>query len=1353
MTRNSMLRSHASIRAFVLAGLCISSGAAMALPERLSGNAQDALTRLRSNAGGALQQRALPAKAYTRVHADAARTLMADNAFLKPADRARFFLSVYGAALGLSDSVQQLALNRISTDSAGNTHVHLDQVHGGLPVFGARVVVHMNGAGITGVNGVFVPGLENLSTAPTKDLSTLRAAALAYAAKFNPRRSLRIEGGQWLVYPAGLLQGRLGESRLAYEAMVIATSGSDVRERVFVDANTGVLLNRINEIHSALNREIYTPDMSGPPTMDDSPTSLIPPGPADPALINDPGHNSTETSSRPGNSPQANLWIFAGGTYALYNNMFGRGGYDACDGFGPCKTDVAGPDWSPTRPADYVGQIQKSVYLINDACPNAYWNGSSTNYCPGFDADDVVSHEWSHAYTQYTHGLIYQYQSGALNESWSDIFGETYDLVNDLEGQPGATLEENKYWVEGGSRWVVGEDLSEEAAAALLRDMWQPDDFCGTLLCAQNPGKATSANYTCGSGDNGGVHANSSVSNHAYAMLVDGTAGQGPGDAYNGQSFTGIGMVKAAHIYFHAQTNYQTPTTDFPQHADALRSSCQDLKNGAVILKGTTGVLSGQIITQADCDVLEKAMLATEMDLGAPCPFTPVLQPNPPAVCGGAADLFAEDWESGDDGWTKTSAGVFAEWEDSSRSVRDFLLDSSLPSSRPGTAALARNLAIGEPGGGDCSPGTGDYSGQYTYDGPNIVIPAGATDLKLRFDHLVATEATFDGGQIELSVNGGAFALVPQTNYVFNKPNSALDDPPPIGLNTNPNAGEFAWNGADINAPSGSPPGSWGTTVVDLTGLAAPGDTVKLRLTFSQDGCNGVEGWYVDDIRLYSCPSLAAPTVTLGADYEAPDTDGTFTLNWVRPFGATGPDLVQESEVCGPLITEDAENGFGNWVIVRSDPAISPNWETSVAQPNHGSTTFWANPTSEQETQGSSASLTYVGGIAIPADGETFLRFSEWYFNEQDDKGIVQVSVNNGPWTSVYTNTRNGDTDVGAAALADEDLVPVEVDLTPYAGQAIRLRFLFELGPSNFFVETQYGWYIDDISVVNDNWGDLLTTSDTSYTLTNQSNGTRCYRVRTAYDVSGDVIPGKFSGPLNATVNINLPPIAVATGPSSVTEGEAGDLSGTTSSDPNGDALTYAWTQEGGPDVTWTSATSAATASFTVPTVCANVPLTFRLTVTDPDGLTAFADVFVTGANVNTPPDAVAGSDFTIDEGRGVRLDAAAGTNDPDCETLTYSWAQVGGPDVGLANPSSAVQLFTAPAVITDTPLVFRLTVTDDAGASNSDDIIVTVLDVVGQAEGPAIGNNTTGALPQPSLLILGLLGLLRGRRRHLTPA
>ena len=63
-------------------------------------------------------------------------------------------------------------------------------------------------------------------------------------------------------------------------------------------------------------------------------------------------------------------------------------------------------------------------------CPNANWNGTSANYCDGTASDDVVAHEWGHSYTEFTNNLIYAWQSGAINEAYSDIWGETIDLLN-----------------------------------------------------------------------------------------------------------------------------------------------------------------------------------------------------------------------------------------------------------------------------------------------------------------------------------------------------------------------------------------------------------------------------------------------------------------------------------------------------------------------------------------------------------------------------------------------------------------------------------------------------------------------------------------------------------------------------------------------------------------------------------------------------------------------------------------------------------------------------------------------------------------------------------------------------------
>ena len=79
---------------------------------------------------------------------------------------------------------------------------------------------------------------------------------------------------------------------------------------------------------------------------------------------------------------------------------------------------------------DGDGAIMDSIFNRGYDCPNASWNGMFISFCPGLTTDDVTGHEWGHAYTQYTHDLIYAWQSGALNEAYSDICGETIDRIN-----------------------------------------------------------------------------------------------------------------------------------------------------------------------------------------------------------------------------------------------------------------------------------------------------------------------------------------------------------------------------------------------------------------------------------------------------------------------------------------------------------------------------------------------------------------------------------------------------------------------------------------------------------------------------------------------------------------------------------------------------------------------------------------------------------------------------------------------------------------------------------------------------------------------------------------------------------
>ena len=436
--------------------------------------AQAALARLQAVARATLVTSVSPKTGqYDFVRAPAKSVLVQDDVSVEASKRALAFLATHGGVIGLGDQ-ERAALNRggapvagsdlqiarTQKDELGMSHVRLNQSYQGLRVFGAQVVVHMNDNGITGVNGDFVPNIS-LKTTP----ALTREQALQVARKTSPNLT-QVLKTELAVYPAGLLEGRQVVSRLAY---AIDLEGEAEAEQLWIDAENGVVLNRIPLHPTALYRTIYSP------TYD----------PANPDLF---------VQRREGEPPHPtpfvnNLYDFAGQTYNLYASAFGRDSFDG------------------------AGKHMISVYLINQQCPNAYWNGTSTNYCPAFDADDVVSHEWSHAYTEYTHGLIYAFQSGALNEAYSDIFGETVDLLNNADGIGGNN---NAEPYPNGQRWLVGEDLGEELQSLLLRDMYDPDRQGA-------PGKVSSLNYACGTGDGGGVHTNSGVPNHGYALTVDGT--------------------------------------------------------------------------------------------------------------------------------------------------------------------------------------------------------------------------------------------------------------------------------------------------------------------------------------------------------------------------------------------------------------------------------------------------------------------------------------------------------------------------------------------------------------------------------------------------------------------------------------------------------------------------------------------------------------------------------------------------------------------------------------------------------------------------------------------------------------
>jgi PGF-pre-PGF domain-containing protein len=187
----------------------------------------------------------------------------------------------------------------------------------------------------------------------------------------------------------------------------------------------------------------------------------------------------------------------------------------------------------------------------------------------------------------------------------------------------------------------------------------------------------------------------------------------------------------------------------------------------------------------------------------------------------------------------------------------------------------------------------------------------------------------------------------------------------------------------------------------------------------------------------------------------------------------------------------------------------------------------------------------------------------------------------------------------------------------------------------------------------------------------------------------------------------NEPPTADAGLDQTVDERDSVTLNGTTSSDPDDDSLSYSWFQTGGTSVTLNDS-SIATPSFTAPEVQTSEVITFELSVSDPDGASDTETVSIAVEPVNDPPTANAGSDQAIDEGSSVTLDGTA-SSDPDGDSLSHSWSQIGGQSVSLSGPDTETASFTAPDVDTTETLTFELTVSDGNSGTNTDTISITV--------------------------------------------
>ncbi|MGK7389714.1 MAG: M4 family metallopeptidase [Candidatus Cyclobacteriaceae bacterium M2_1C_046] len=207
---------------------------------------------------------------------------------------------------------------------------------------------------------------------------------------------------------------------------------------------------------------------------------------------------------------------------------------------------------------DDAGMDVLSYVHYSTGWDNARWDsddqvmlfGDGNTYDP-LVSIDICAHEFAHGVDQHEAALEYEYESGAINEGLSDIWGAAIEFW--------AAPEKD--------HWQIGEEIGGLRSLSNPNAFQQPDTYEGTYWFDHT---------SCSSPDDDfcGVHTNSGVINHWFYLLTDG--GSGTNDNNNSYSVTGIGIASAAEIVYQGY-QYLTSTSDYLNARDAMINAAEDI--------------------------------------------------------------------------------------------------------------------------------------------------------------------------------------------------------------------------------------------------------------------------------------------------------------------------------------------------------------------------------------------------------------------------------------------------------------------------------------------------------------------------------------------------------------------------------------------------------------------------------------------------------------------------------------------------------------------------------------------------------------------------------------------------------
>jgi bacillolysin len=456
---------------------------------------------------------------------------------------------------GINNPEKNLKVNNVLKDELGMTHVRFNQAVNGINVEGADIIVHFNKDNeVVSVNGRINQTIGEAVIDTTALLSSETVLKEALSSVNAPEELTYEPTSELVILPFE------GENRTSYKVNVNFMGDEPGNWFVFVDAKTGEVIDKYNGlmhvdemntqkgvgrgVHGE-HRELHITQVKE----SNSGTKFA---------LADYSHENLggiETYDAKNDNSSRNDTLYVGNSAAFIGD-YDRAAVDAHFNSEKVYDYFLNEHGRNSLDGKGMAIISKVHYGTN--YNNASWNGRWMTYGDGDGVFmtslsaglDVAAHEMTHGVITHSANLVYRNQSGALNESFADVFGV---LVDDAD-------------------WEMGEDIMAPAAKAdgvtRLRSLSNPN----SVIVSNEQRRAYSTNggvypdhmdefyYMPTSVDGGGVHVNSSITNHAAYLI--------------GQE---IGREKLGEIYYRALTVYLTSNSDFSDARKAIVQSAIDL--------------------------------------------------------------------------------------------------------------------------------------------------------------------------------------------------------------------------------------------------------------------------------------------------------------------------------------------------------------------------------------------------------------------------------------------------------------------------------------------------------------------------------------------------------------------------------------------------------------------------------------------------------------------------------------------------------------------------------------------------------------------------------------------------------